>query len=115
MEVNHLCLNFVKRLEKPLAEINQFKESQEKDNKDWNKLGEVYPDMPDIATKRACMKFGSFLSWVIKPRFFSFDSTTEKYRYYRAKEEGKDVESKAANLAMCDYDIEKKVNDILHF
>ena len=68
--------------------------------------------MPDIKLKRPCMKFGSIMSWSLKQRFFYFDSTTERYRYYKDEEEKKDVEPKASLLGMSEYCVEKKVRKI---
>ena len=90
------------------AAINQLKEAQAKSKKDIRVVDEVNPDMPDITIKRQCMKFGNWLSWIERPRFFNFDASTEKYRYYRPNED-KDVEHKATHLALCQYAIENRV------
>lgn len=91
------------------AAISQLKEAQAKSKKDMLIADEVNPNMPDLTKRRQCMKFGNWLSWIERPRFFNFDASTEKYRYYRSKEEEKDVEHKATHLAMCQYAIENKV------
>ena len=50
------------------------------------------------------------MSSLQRSRFFSFDTVFNKYRYYRSREAGKDVESKAMYLARGRYEVQDQVN-----
>lgn len=65
--------------------------------------------MTDISIKRPCVKFGNWLSWIEKERYFNFDAATEKYRYYMTKDDAVDVESKARLIYKGEYEVNRKV------
>ncbi len=69
----------------------------------------VSPSMPDLAAKRVCTKYGSVMFGSQRLRVFNFDTTLNKYRYYRSREDTKDVESKSMFLARGEYEVQTKV------
>ena len=70
--------------------------------------------LPSVAIKRDCVKYGSFMSGSRLERVFIFDASAKKYRYYRSKEESKDVAEKSMNLARGEYEIQDKVPHYLN-
>ncbi len=67
--------------------------------------------MPDIRAKRDCVKYGSMMSGSQRLRLFYFDPAAKKYRYYRSREETKDVIEKSMNLARGEYEVQSKVTN----
>ena len=66
--------------------------------------------MTDPKKRRECIKYGSCMSGSQRLREFCFDMGQKKYRYFKSKEEQKDVETKTMVLARCEYEVQNKVN-----
>lgn len=72
------------------------------------KLEIVNPPMPDLNSKRQCLKYGKVMGSQCL-RFFKFDLEFFKYRYYKRMEDEKDVEGKWMDLQQCETEVQTKV------